>query len=183
MNHDDHVRLIALGIEIQGGIWADFGAGDGAFTLALRDLVGPESEIYALDRDRSSLQRLHQAMIRQFPETFLHLLDGDIRQPPELPPLDGIVAANSMHYVDRKQQVATLRIWSSMLKPGGRIVLVEYDSNDPNQWVPYPISFDRLGRLTRDAGLAAPVLLATNPSRWSGGIYSAMIGMEAIDRG
>jgi SAM-dependent methyltransferase len=104
------------------------------------------------------------------------LLEGDIRQPPELPPLDGIVAANSLHYVDRKQQAATLQRWSTLLKPGGRIVLVEYDSNNPNQWVPYPISFDRLKSLTRDAGLPTPTLLATHPSRWSGGIYSALIG-------
>jgi ubiquinone/menaquinone biosynthesis C-methylase UbiE len=175
MNHDDHVRLIAGGIAHQGGTWADFGAGDGAFTLALRDLIGPEGEIYAVDRDRSSLQRLRQEMIRRFPETSLHLLEADIRQPPELPLLDGIVAANSLHYVDRKQQPVTLCRWSELLQPDGRIVLVEYDSNNPNPWVPYPISFDRLGKVTRDAGLPAPTMLATHPSRWSGGIYSAMI--------
>jgi ubiquinone/menaquinone biosynthesis C-methylase UbiE len=175
MNHDDHVRLIAGAFETRGGVWADFGAGWGAFTLAIRDLAGPESEIYALDRDRSALASLREGMIRMFPETYLHVLEGDIRQPPELPPLDGIVAANSLHYVDRKQQAPILRHWSTLLKPGGRIVLVEYDSNSPNQWVPYPISFERLGRLTRDAGLPPPSLLATHPSRWSGDIYSAMI--------
>ena len=183
MNHDDHVRLISGAFADPGGVWADFGAGWGAFTLAIRDLAGAECEIYALDRDRSALTSLREGMIRRFPETYLHLTEGDIRQPPELPPLDGIVAANSLHYVERKQQAATLRLWSSMLKPVGRIVLVEYSSNDPNQWVPYPISFERLGHLTRDAGLAAPVQLATHPSRWIGGIYSAMIGMDAIDRG
>ena len=175
MNHDDHVRLIAPGIAHPGGTWADFGAGWGAFTLALRDLLGPEGELYAIDQDRSALASLRDGMIRMFPETYLHLLEGDIRQPPELPPLDGIVAANSLHYVDRKQQAATLRHWSTLLKPGARIVLVEYDSNNPNQWVPHPISFDRFGQLARDAGLSSPTLLATHPSRWSGGIYSAMI--------
>ncbi len=178
MNHDDHVRLIAPGIDHQGGTWADFGAGWGAFTLALRDLIGPEGEIFAIDRDRSALASLRQGMIRQFPETYLHLLEGDIRQPPELPPLGGIVAANSLHYVDKKQQTRTLQLWSTLLKPDGRIVLVEYDSNNPNQWVPYPISFERLGTLARDAGLPTPTLLATHPSRWSGGIYSSMIALD-----
>ncbi len=177
MNHDDHVRLITGAFAEPGGVWADFGSGWGAFTLAIRDLAGLESEIYALDQDRSALASLRDGMIRMFPETYLHLLEGDIRRPPELPPLDGIVAANSLHYVERKHQSGTLRLWSTLLKPGGRIVLVEYDSNNPNQWVPYPISFDRFGRLTRDAGLPAPILLATHPSRWSGGIYSAMIEM------
>ncbi len=175
MNHDDHVRLIAGAFDRSGGVWADFGAGWGAFTLAIRDLAGPESEIYALDRDRSALASLRDGMIRMFPETYLHLLEGDIRQPLDLPPLDGIVAANSLHFVDRKQQAATLRRWSALLKPGGRIVIVEYDSNDPNQWVPYPISFRRLGSLTREGGFPAPVLLATHPSTWHGQMYAAMI--------
>lgn len=175
MNHDDHVRLISGAFAHRGGVWADFGAGWGAFTLAIRDLAGPECEIYAVDRDRSSLASLRDGMTRQFPETYLHLLEGDIRRPPKLPMLDGIVAANSLHYVERKHQPATLRLWASFLKPGGRIVFVEYDSNNPNQWVPFPISFDRLGKLAREAGLPAPTLLGTHPSRWSGGIYSAMI--------
>jgi ubiquinone/menaquinone biosynthesis C-methylase UbiE len=182
MNHDDHVALIRgafpapnPAMRLPTTVWADFGSGWGAFTLALRDLLGPEGEIFAIDRDRSALASLREGMIRQFPETYLHLVEGDIRQPPELPSLDGIVAANSLHYVDKKRQARTLQLWSSLLKPGSRIVLVEYDSNNPNQWVPYPISFERLGKLTRDAGLPAPALLGTHPSRWSGGIYSAMI--------
>lgn len=175
MNHTDHVALIAGAFDKPGGVWADFGAGSGAFTLALRDLAGAEADIYAIDQDGSALDSLRDAMRDRFPDTYLHLLEGDIRQPAALPPLDGIVAANSLHYVDRKQQPATLRRWADLLKPGGRIVLVEYDSNNPNQWVPYPISFERLGKLARDAGLPAPDLLGTHPSRWSGGIYSAMI--------
>jgi ubiquinone/menaquinone biosynthesis C-methylase UbiE len=185
MNHDDHVALIRgafpapnPAMRLPTTVWADFGSGWGAFTLALRDLLGPEGEIFAIDRDRSALASLREGMIRQYPETYLHLVEGDIRQPPELPPLDGIVAANSLHYVDKKRQARTLQLWSSLLKPGGRIVLVEYDSNNPNQWVPYPISFSRLGTLSRDAGLPAPELLGTHPSRWSGGIYSAMIVSE-----
>ena len=175
MNHDDHVRLIARGIGHQGGTWADFGAGWGAFTLAVRELAGPEVELYAVDRDADALDSLRSGMIRMFPNTYLYLLTGDIRTPPELPPLDGIVAANSLHYVDKKQQAATLRRWSSLLKPGGRIVLVEYDSNNPTYWLPHPISFERLGRVAQDAGFPPPVRLATHPSRWGGGMYSAML--------
>ncbi len=181
MNHDDHVALIRGAFPPTDGTlpaataWADFGAGSGAFTLAIRDLAGPTVDLSAIDQDRSALEALQVAMRRQFPETSLHLLDGDIRRPPALPPLDGIVAANSLHYVDRKAQPQALRLWSTLLKPGGRIVLVEYDSNNPNHWVPYPISFERLGALTREAGLPEPLLLGTHPSRWSGRIYSAMI--------
>ena len=34
-----------------GGTWADIGAGEGAFTLALADLLGPGGRIVAVDRD------------------------------------------------------------------------------------------------------------------------------------
>ena len=42
MNHEDHVRLLRKGIVEPGGVWADFGSGAGAFTLALADLLGTE---------------------------------------------------------------------------------------------------------------------------------------------
>lgn len=181
MNHNDHVRLIApafalpvSGLRSPDLVWADFGAGEGAFTLALRDLAGPESEIYAIDRNRSALESLRRSMHRHFPNTSLHLLVGDIRQPPDLPRLDGIVAANSLHYVEANRQAATLQRWTSLLKPDGRIVLVEYDLRRPNSWVPYPVSFDRLGALARDAGLPAPIWLGSHPS-YDCDIYSAMI--------
>ena len=79
MNHADHVRLIAAGIEPKsGGVWADFGAGSGAFTLALRDIAGPETTMIAVDRDGTSLQMLRAAMERRFPGTRLRLLQADI---------------------------------------------------------------------------------------------------------
>ena len=102
MNHDDHVRLIAAGLERNsGGVWADFGAGSGAFTLALRDLAGPEIELIAVDRDRGSLRALRDAMARQFPGTRLQTIEADFRDPLQLPPLDGIIAANAIHFVPR----------------------------------------------------------------------------------
>ena len=44
------------GIPGQGGTWADFGSGTGAFTLALADLIGPQGSIYSVDKDRGSLR-------------------------------------------------------------------------------------------------------------------------------
>src|SRR5690554_4106120 len=41
MNHQDHVNLLRPGVPATGGVWADFGAGTGAFTLALAELLGP----------------------------------------------------------------------------------------------------------------------------------------------
>ena len=44
MEHPDHVALLRPGVP-PGGAWADIGAGEGAFTLALADLLGPGGSI------------------------------------------------------------------------------------------------------------------------------------------
>ncbi len=56
MDHTDHTNLLRDGIATPGGVWADFGAGAGAFTLALADLLGPGAEIVAIDRDASRVE-------------------------------------------------------------------------------------------------------------------------------
>jgi ubiquinone/menaquinone biosynthesis C-methylase UbiE len=175
MNHDDHVRLIKGGIDRDsGGVWADFGAGSGAFTLALRDLAGPDVEIIAVDRDRGSLRALRTEMGRRFPGTHLQTLAADFAGQLSLPALDGILTANAIHYVPWQDQAALLRRWRSCLKPRGRLILVEYDTDSGNRWVPYPVSFTSLAPLVEAAGFAEPALLGTVPSRFLGRMYAAV---------
>lgn len=174
MQHSDHVRLIERGIERgSGGVWADLGSGGGAFTLALRDLAGPAVEIWSVDQDAGSLRMQQAQMERQFPGTALRTMTADFTRPLSLPPLDGIVAANSIHYV--RDRAGLLRGWRRYLKPDGRLILVEYDSDDGNRWVPYPVSFASLPRLASAAGLAPPELLRTYPSRFLDGMYGALL--------
>ena len=172
MNHQDHVHLIEAGIgRDRGGVWADFGAGTGAFTLALRDLAGPAVEIIAVDLDGRSQRTLRETMDRYFPGTHLRLLQADITGPLALPALDGILAANSIHFA--RDQTTLLRDWRRYLKPGGRLVVVEYDADSGNRWVPYPLSFAALTALAPATGYGTPVLLGTRPSRFLGQIYAA----------
>jgi ubiquinone/menaquinone biosynthesis C-methylase UbiE len=174
MNHDDHVRLIRDGVgRDSGGVWADFGAGSGAFTLALRDLAGSDVEIIAIDRDQPALRRLSAAMNQRFPGTRLRLFAADFTAPLDLPPLDGILAANAIHFVPRQEQVALLGRWREYLKPGGRLVVVEYDAESGNRWVPYPMSYTGFAAGTQEAGFAPPALLATAPSRFLDRMYAA----------
>src|ERR1700694_86457 len=117
MNHNDHVNLLRNGIPGPGGVWADFGSGAGAFTLALADLIGATGHIYSVDKDHGALREQERAMRSHFSGTTVHYLTADFTQRLELPPLDGIVMANSLHYVRKKDLV--LQLVHSYLKPGG----------------------------------------------------------------
>ena len=173
VNHADHVRLIAPGVPAQaGGRWADFGAGTGAFTLALRDVAGSEVDIIAGDRDAGDLRELRRDMERVFPGTLLRTHAADFTRPLELPPLDGILAANSLHYV--RDHVALLRRWRSYLAPGGRLILVEYDTDRGNHWVPYALSFETFADIAQKAGFTAPERIGTQPSRFLGRFFAGL---------
>ena len=66
MDHADHVGLIRAAVE-PGGTWADIGAGQGAFTLALADLLGPNGRIVVVDRDARVLRANADAVRTRFP--------------------------------------------------------------------------------------------------------------------
>jgi ubiquinone/menaquinone biosynthesis C-methylase UbiE len=170
MNHDDHLYLIRDGVS-GPGVWADFGSGWGAFTLALADLLSPGSTIYSVDKDRSALRDQERAMRSRFPEVDVHYLAADFTQPLDLPPLDGIVMANSLHF--QRDQDAVLQRVRGYLKPGARLVLVEYNTDRGNSWVPYPFSYATWETLARRAGFTNTRLLATRSGRHDA-MYSAL---------
>lgn len=172
MDHHDHVRLIREGVAGAGTRWADLGSGEGAFTLALADLLGPGGSIISVDRDRRALDIQARAVGERFPDVDLETLQGDFSRPLGLPPLDGIVMANSLHFSRDKLEV--LRLVRDCLRRGGRLVLVEYDADRGNPWVPYPLSFGTWGVLAEEAGFRATRRLASVPSRFLGSIYSAV---------
>lgn len=174
MDHADHVRLLKDGVT-RGGIWADLGAGTGAFTLALAELVGPGGEVIAVDRDRGALRELERAVPPG--GAAIRTLAGDFTKPIDLPALDGVVMANSLHFVEDKNPV--LALVRRALKPSGRLLLVEYDADRGNPWVPHPLSFETWRELADSNGFTRTRKLGSVPSRFLGRIYSAASVAEA----
>jgi SAM-dependent methyltransferase len=172
MDHTDHVGLLRDGVPAGPGVWADLGAGTGAFTLALADLLGPGGVIYAVDLKARALRGLSEAMEDRFPEVALHPMVADFTRPLDLPPLDGVVMANSLHF--QRDKLPVLRLVLSALKPGGRLLLVEYDTDRDNHWVPHPLAYPTWEALAGQAGFVDTRLLATVPSWFLGRIYSAL---------
>ena len=116
MQHEDHVRLLRDGVAARGGVWADLGSGGGAFTLALADLLGPTATITSIDKDRGALREQERAMRARFPGATVEYRVADFTKPLDLPPLDGLVMANSLHFVREKAPV--LALVRRYLKPG-----------------------------------------------------------------
>lgn len=175
MDHNDHIALLRDGVPDEGaGRWADFGSGSGAFTLALAELLGSGGEIYSIDIDPVALREQEQALHARYPTVLTRTLVADYTRPIDLPRLDGLVIANALHYQRDRDRRHVLRLLRGYLKPGGRLIVVEYNTDRGNRWAPYPFSYDTWLRISSDTGFEDTRLLATRPSRFLGEIYSAL---------
>jgi ubiquinone/menaquinone biosynthesis C-methylase UbiE len=172
MDHADHVALIRQGVEGAGPRWLELGAGEGAFTLALADILGAGGEIVALDRDGSPLTRAAAAVRATYPGVSVVPEVADFTRRIPTGPFDGVLAANSLHFVrDRRAVLAAIR---HVLVPAGRLVVVEYDADRGNPWVPHPFSFETWRREAQAAGFEDSRLIHRVPSRFLGAIYGAV---------
>ena len=178
MNHADHVDLLREAVLNSGLEWADLGSGTGSFTLALADLLGPSGRIYSVDKDRGALREQERFMRARFPALAVTYIAGDFMRPLDLPPLDGIVMANALHFIADRDKTAVMQRITGYLRPGGRFVLVEYDVDHGNAWVPYPLTHQTWVELAGRCGLVEVRLVGQKPSRFLGRIYSA-VGLTA----
>ena len=170
MDHRDHVELIRAGVDGAGLRWLELGAGQGAFTLALADLLGPGADILANDRNGKMLNGTVSAVRRRFPDADITGRAFDFTEGIPYGPFDGVLAANSLHFVANRDP--TLRAIRFALGPAGRLIVVEYDV-DRSPWVPHPFSFASWRVEAQVAGYTEPVEIGRVPSRFLGAIYAA----------
>ncbi len=154
---------------VDGTCWADLGAGSGTFSLALSELLGPQGKVIAVDKEalitRSS-SKLKSAPIQSYTADFTH--------PLTLPPLDGILMANSLHFVAR--QTNLLEKLLTYLSPKGSFLLIEYDRRLPSPWIPYPIPRKKGQRIFQELGLKNLQIIGTTPSKYGNGEIYALWG-------
>ncbi|HBY95359.1 MAG TPA: class I SAM-dependent methyltransferase [Chloroflexi bacterium] len=166
VDRGEMIALIRAGVPEPGGTWADLGAGTGNFTWALRALLGPRGTIYAIDRDAKAIRRQRELFAQAEPGAAILPVQADFTCPLDLPPLDGVLMANALHFV--RDQAAALTQVARYLRPGGRFLLVEYDVHRAGPWVPFPLPFERFQLLAPLVGLSAPALVGTRRSPSSG---------------
>lgn len=165
--------LIVSGISAPGGRWADLGSGTGIFTRTLRGILGAGAEIYSVDRDGGSLAEQRRSFAVEYPDATVHYMHADFTQLLDLPVLDGILMANSLHYVHYDRQQDVLRRIVGYLRPGGSLMIVEYNARRGNPWVPYSVDYELFESLANGAGLRDIRSLASVPSRFLNEMYAA----------
>lgn len=145
MKIKDAETLIQKAFDEEGGIerWADLGSGGGIFTYSLANFLKAGSTVYAVDKEMPvliSTNNVNIQCIRAEMETIIFHNNE----------LDGILMANSFHYVkDKNSLIQRLR---TFLKSDGRFLIVEYDTDKANRWVPFPITFQELVLLFKNNG-------------------------------
>lgn len=180
MKISDAVELIRDAVGGGVGVWADLGAGTGTFTRALSNVLGAGSTIYAIDEDPSAVRALRELETRRSSnDVQVIAVNADFTRPLELPrsargqvQLDGILLANALHFAPDAERVLSALV--QRLRPGGRVVVVEYDRRAASQWVPFPIPASRWPRLAEAAGLTSPTITATRPSSYAGILYAGV---------
>ena len=126
---EDPERALRVLAVQPGSTVADVGAGSGYYTRRLSQLVGPNGKVYANDLQPGMLQILRSRLERERilnVEPVLGAVDD-----PRLPAnaVDLILMVDVYHEFSEPQ--AMLRHMRTALKPGGRLVLLEYRAEDP----------------------------------------------------
>ncbi len=172
MNPSDAIDLLAglSPIDDMPQHWADLGCGNGTFTQALAHLLPEGSNILAIDKDPQVLKKMPSHVQVRFQKA-----DFDSITLPK--GLDGILMANSLHYVS--DQCRFISEITAELKPEGALLLVEYNMDQSNPWVPYPIAYERLHQESYSWGFHSIKKIGQRPSRFGrGDLYAAELRKE-----
>jgi ubiquinone/menaquinone biosynthesis C-methylase UbiE len=113
-----------------GMMVGDVGAGTGYYSIRMAKLVGPAGLVYANDIQPGMLERLTAKAAEAGVKNIVTILGSE--SDPKLPAskLDLVVLVDVYHEFSRPQRM--LQGIRGSLKPGGRLVLLEYRKEDPS---------------------------------------------------
>ncbi len=113
-----------------GDVVADVGAGSGYFSWRMAQKVGPKGIVYGVEIQQEFLDLLMVNMRKRRVGEIVKPVLGTV-QDPKLPEggVDMIMLVDVYHELDFPYEMA--QAMAKALKPGGRLVLVEYRGEDP----------------------------------------------------
>lgn len=178
MTPADAITLLAPAVAGTGGTWLDLGAGAGTFTRALASLLGGTGRVVAVERDPAALQALRLLAREAELEGRVEVLEGDLQAVDRVPGIherryDGALLANVLHFLAGPASI--LAGVAKLVRPGAAVVIIEYEREAANRYVPHPLPLAALQRAAAGAGLGMPRVVGRRPSLWQGEMYCAVL--------
>jgi SAM-dependent methyltransferase len=158
------VVIDAMGLH-GGEVVADLGAGSGYFTFRLAKAVGKTGKVLAVDIQDEMLATLRQRAAAMGATNVEEIKAGE--NDPHLPAsgVDLVLMVDVYHELDYPYEVmAKVR---EALKPGGRVMFVEYRKEDPTVPIKevHKMSVEQLTKEMKVVGLVRVKTLETLPSQ------------------
>jgi cyclopropane fatty-acyl-phospholipid synthase-like methyltransferase len=121
-----HEVITALDLR-PGEVIADIGSGSGYFTLRLAAHVGDGGRVYGVDVDPEMVRHLNRR-VRDAALRNVHVLLADPDDPLLPEPVDRFLIVDTWHHVgDQAKYLALMR---KLLKPGGQIVMIDFQKKE-----------------------------------------------------
>lgn len=127
---EEAVSKLMPSLEVkEGDVVADLGAGSGHHTVRLSKLVGPKGKVYAVDIQKEMIALLQKRLKNEKISNVLPVLNTE--KDPKLPAgaIDMILMVDVYHELAYPYETMVELVKS--LKPGGRLVFVEFRLEDP----------------------------------------------------
>jgi ubiquinone/menaquinone biosynthesis C-methylase UbiE len=128
---EERTDLLVTALALKPGeIVADIGAGSGYFSWRMAQKVGERGKVYAVEIQQEMIDILQVNMKKRGVGAIVQPVLGTV-QDPKLPAdsVDTIILVDVYHEFDFPFEMTRAMIQA--LKPGGRLVLVEYRGEDP----------------------------------------------------
>jgi precorrin-6B methylase 2 len=128
--HEERPELLLRELALAPGMTvADIGAGTGYYTWQLAKKVGPGGRVYAVDVQPEMIGMLDSQMAKRGVRNVVSVLGSETTV--KLPPASVDLAIMVDVYHELAYPAEVLDSIVSALKPGGRVVFVEYRAEDP----------------------------------------------------
>ena len=140
-NRDEKTRRLVKNLPLEAGdTVADIGAGTGYFSFRIAELI-PQGKVLAVDIQQEMLDIIESRKAEGFPDNVEPVLGTE--SDPRLPErsVDLILLVDAYHEFSWPREMGEAMFRA--LKPGGRLVLVEYRGEDPS------VQIKRLHKMTR----------------------------------
>jgi ubiquinone/menaquinone biosynthesis C-methylase UbiE len=139
-----------------GASVADVGCGAGYFTFRLRNAVGEQGKVFAVDIDPGAVKGVRDEAARQHLNNVQVILSepADTKLQPEC--LDACLVCDVLHEVPPEGRLPLLQSIVRALKPGGLLFVVDYRKDREVPFDPYErlVPQGDLVKLGKDAGLS-----------------------------